>query len=114
MTDIGIAGLTGYRWQVSTGSAFATIYLSGTTNTSTTGIAISSLPENNYYRRTNAYDALSNTSARSTGRAFVIDYTNPIVGTGYISSGSTGTNRGNLYYKGTINIRAAVSDTNLS
>ena len=34
----------------------------------------------------------------------------PNVGTGYISSGTTGTNGGNTYYKGIINIRASVAD----
>ena len=46
-----------------------------------------------------------------TGRTFGIDRTAPIVSTGFISSGSTGTNGGNLYYNGTINIQATVSDT---
>ncbi|MCX6824834.1 MAG: hypothetical protein NTY80_01300 [candidate division SR1 bacterium] len=34
----------------------------------------------------------------------------PSVATGYISAGITGTNGGNLYYKGTISIRSEVSD----
>ena len=109
VTDNGVAGLSGYRRQLSTGSNFTPIYFSGRANI--TGINISSLPETRYYRRTNAYDILNNTSARSTGQSFLVDYTNPTISTGYISSGSTGNNGANLYYIRTINIKSDVNDT---
>lgn len=79
VTDNGVAGVSGYQRQVSMQSDFSSIYMSGKANTG--GVNILSLTENGYYRRANAYDTLGNTSARSTGQVFLIDYTSPNIST---------------------------------
>ena len=108
VNDNGIAGMTGYKWQVSTNN-FASIYMSGAITTG--GVDVLGFPENIYYRRTNAYDVMGNVSTWSNVQQFFVDYTPPTVSTGLISLGSTGVNAGLLYYKGTVDIRANVSDT---
>lgn len=75
-TDTGV-GLSGYIRQVSTGSAFTTIYLSG--NTSNTGINIFTMPDNIYYRRAQGVDLNGNTGVWSSGWIFTVDTTLPTI-----------------------------------
>jgi len=50
------------------------------------------------------------TAWNNTGAVFFIENTPPTVSTWYVSAGTTGANGWNLYYIGTITIRAEVSD----
>ena len=75
-TDTGV-GLSGYAWQVSTGAAFTSIYLSG--STANTGINIFTMPDNIYYRRAQGVDLNGNTGIWSSGWIFTVDTTLPTI-----------------------------------
>ena len=77
------AGMSGYVYQISTGSTFTSFIKSGTVLS--TGATVTGLTENTYYRRVYAYDVLGNTGTRSTTTPFNIDMTIPIV----VFTGST-------------------------
>ncbi|MCX6823315.1 MAG: right-handed parallel beta-helix repeat-containing protein [candidate division SR1 bacterium] len=74
--DIGM-GLSGYIYQVSTGSTFTTFITSGFTTT--TGITLNGLANETYYRHVYAIDLAGNTGWRSSNWDFIVDTTNPII-----------------------------------
>ena len=107
------AGVSGYVYQISTDTGFTDIVMSWTRPT--TGVTIAGLSDGQYYRRTYGFDKAYNSWSRSTTFGFSIDtVVPPVVGTGYISLWTTGTNYGNLYYKWIVTLRAYMTWRNIS
>ncbi|MCX6822567.1 MAG: leucine-rich repeat protein, partial [candidate division SR1 bacterium] len=67
------SGISGYIYQVSTGTSFTTFVISGTKTT--TGVGLLGFTDGTYYRRAYAFDLAGNTGARSTGWNFIINIT---------------------------------------
>jgi hypothetical protein len=87
-TDTGGVGISGYTYQVSTGSAFSILVKTGFV--STTGVAFTG-SDRTYYRRVQAKDRASNTSDRSIGTNFRIDTTKPTASVIYTPASGTWT-----------------------
>ena len=67
------------------------------------------LAQHTYTRDVIITDTAGNTGI-SQKRGFNVDTTPPTVSTGFISAGLTGSSGAQLFYDGTISIRATVSD----
>jgi len=93
--DTGI-GLSGYRYELSTGSNFTPTLFSGFT-TSTT-VQKTGLSDGTYYRRVYSIDIFNNSGSRSTG-TFGVNSTTPTANPPIIFQGLSGQNGSTGYYK---------------